>query len=324
MNKPELSIIFPFHNEPQSFIEDTVRSIRETVDVDAEIIIADDHSHTPLKAIPEVTIVRQTTHLGVGQAFNLGVQHAQSDNLFLMGSDVRFLNNQWASKMVKEMDAYPKAFTCATCVGLNQESPEGMNIEQRQHRSRRNGATILIFWDHKSHPKQPANFRSILQCQWLPVYRGESKESFEVPSILGASYGVKKEWYEWTSPWEFHRSWGCLEPEVSLGSWFMGGSCRTAPDILVGHIFKSHGTHGTPQHHVLYNRIQAATLLFNDKDTERLLGFVKNDTLILQANKIFNENKKAILKKRDENRTKIIVDASEWCKRWNIDFRDGD
>lgn len=323
MSKPDLGVIVPYHNEDMGFFLDTIKSIKETIDVPYEIICVDDHSNVPLTIEEEnVKVVRQQTHLGVGQAFNLGVKEAQSDNLFLMGSDVRFLKNNWASKMIGELDNYPTAFTCSTCIGLNQESPEGMDIEQRQHRSRRNGASILMFWDHQSHPKMPHNFRSILQCQWLPVYRGESKESFEVPAILGAAYGVKKAWYNFTEPWIFHRSWGALEPEVSLRSWFFGGSCRTAPDILTGHVFKRSGTHGTPNSHVLHNRIQLATLMFNDHHKDRLLNFIKNDALHSQAMRIYKEKEKEILSKREEYEDKIVVDASEWCKRWGIDFRE--
>jgi hypothetical protein len=37
--------------------------------------------------------------------------------------------------------------------------------------------------------------------------------------------------------------------------------------------------------------------------------------------RLFRENEKQIAKQRKENQAKIVVDASEWCKRWGIDFR---
>jgi hypothetical protein len=321
MSKPELSIIVPYHQEGLPFITETINSIKETIDVTYEIIVIDDASAQRLPPIDGVTVLRHPNNLGVGQAFNTGVARASSDNLFLMGSDIRFDKNQWASKMIKEIDTYPKSFVCSTCIGLNQVSPEGMDFKTRRNRSRRNGATILVFHDHKSHPKKPEHFRSILECQWLPVYKGESKASFEIPSILGAAYGVKKEWYSYCSPWTFHRSWGTLEPEVSLRSWFFGGSCRTAPDIETGHIFKHSGTHGTSLHHLSYNKIQCATLLFSDEDSKRLVDFLGSNPQVNEAKRMFREVEKRVLRERKRLQKKIVVDAKEWCDSWGIDFR---
>jgi glycosyltransferase involved in cell wall biosynthesis len=322
MSKPRLSIVVPYHNEGLEFISTTIRSIQDTIDVHPyEIIIVDDHSNTPLSPIEGVTILRHDKPKGVGQAFDTGVREAKSDNLFLMGSDIRFIPNQWASNMIGEINKHPKAFTCTTCIGLNAESEEGMDINKRRNRSRRNGANILVFHDKKSHSKKPENFRNILECQWLPLYRGVSKESFEIPSILGAAYGVKKEWYDYIDGWWGHRSWGTLEPYISLKSWFMGGSCRTAPDIETGHIFKRHGTHGTPHSHLIYNKLLTATLLFDDFHSQRLINFLGRNPQVDGGKKMFTKEDKAIRAKRKEYEKKIVVDSVEWCERWNIDFR---
>ncbi len=319
MSKPELSIVIPCHGEPQEFLETTIKSVKQTVDVSYEIICVDDFSSTPIQ-IEGVKMLRHDKHKGVGQAFDTGVAEAKSDNLFLMGSDIRFLPNNWASKSIAEADKYPKAMTCTTCIGINKDD---MDIEKRRNRSRRNGASILVFHDHKAHPKKAANFRNILECQWLPLYRGESKESFEVPSVLGAAYVMKREWYNYLDGWWGHRSWGTLEPMISLKSWLFGGSCRTAPDIETGHIFKSDGSHQTQLHHLTYNKILVATLLFDDYHTQRLISFFnQGDGQVVRGKKMFEEVKDEVMKKKLEYKEKIVVDVSEWCKRFNIDFRE--
>lgn len=324
MSKPEVSIIMPVHGEPRRFILDTVNSLKETIDIpDYEYIIVDDASREPLEPIDGVNIIRHKENKGVGQAFDTGVREARSDNLFLMGSDIRFIKNQWASKMIKETDAYPRSICCSTCVGINQESPENMDIEKRKNRSKRNGATIIMFHWHKTHPKKPKDFRSIIECQWLPVEKRPSG-SKEVPSVLGAFYGIKKDWYEYIDGFALHRSWGTLEPLISLKSWFFGGSCRTSMDVITGHIFKRSGTHGTPLHHLTYNKLLAATLLFKDHDTERMINFLGRNPQVDAASKLFDEHKGAILTKKEEYRKKIVVDQAEWCKRWGIDFREND
>ena len=111
-----VSIIFAYHNEGISFIMEAINGVKNTIDIDEfEIIIADDYSSKPLKLKEEnVKVVRQKTHKGVGQAFDLGVKHAKYDNLFISGSDMRFAPNGWASKMLQEIHDHPKAITCNT------------------------------------------------------------------------------------------------------------------------------------------------------------------------------------------------------------------
>ena len=328
MSKPEISVIIPYHNEGLDFISATINSIKDTIDVSYEIIVVDDCSEKALGSIsgawedlPGITILRHRKPKGVGQAFDTGVKKAKAENLFLMGSDIRFIPNNWASKMIEEIDNHPKAISCTTCVGLNSETEEGMDMNVRRHRSRRNGARILIFHDNISHPKKPKTFRSILEAQWLPVYKGESKESFEIPCVLGAAYGIKKEWYDYIDGWWGHRSWGTLEPMISLKSWFMGGSCRTTPDIETGHIFKRHGTHATPFHHLMYNKLLTAMLLFDEHNSSRMIEFLGRNPNVDGGKKMFGDMRRKVEAKRKEYAKKIVVDPAEWCKEWNHDFR---
>lgn len=321
----DLSVIIAHHNEPWSDMEEAIDSIKSTIDVsNYEIIIVDDFSNRPFKTKQDgVKVVRQKQHRGVGQAFDLGVSHAQSENIFLQGNDIRYLPNNWASKMIDYVNQKPRAYICGRCVGINRESPDGMNIEQRMNRSLRNGSNILIFHDHKTHPKKPANFRNILECQWAP--RTTQKSGLmEIVAVLGAAYIVKKEWYEYTGGFELHRSWGTLEVLNSLKSWLFGGSCQCALDVPIAHIFKSHGTHATPNHHLIYNKLLVATLLFDDYDRDRLISFLGQNPQVDAGKKMFEEVKGEVMKKRAEYKEKIVVDIRQFCKEWNIDFRDGD
>jgi len=180
----------------------------------------------------------------------------------------------------------------------------------------------LIFHDHKTHAKKPTNFRNILEAQWRSTDRNLGPVSIQVPCVLGASYIVKKEWYEYCSWWELHRSWGTLEPLCSLSSWLLGGECRLHNGVETAHIFKSQGTHSTPQHHLLYNKMMMATVLFNEHDAQRLINFLGTNPQVLAAKQLFDDNKEAIMKKRKEYEKKIVLDIRDWVKRWNVDFRE--
>jgi len=313
----KLSIIIPYHDEGLEFITTTINSIKETIDVEPyEIIVVDDFSDEPLQEIEDVIIIRHTQNSGVGAAFDTGVQIAKSDNLFLMGSDIRFVKNQWTSQIVQEIENYPTAFTCTSCVAL---TARNLNIEERRKINVVNGATILMFHDQKSNPKKDENFRGIIEAQWLKHLWNRNIDSFEIPCILGAAYGVKKSWYQYVDGWSLHRKWGTLEPYISLKSWLFGGSCRTAPRIETGHIFKEVGTHGTSQEILLYNKMMIATLLFDDY--ERLIHFLGTNPTVEKAKELYKANLEIIINKKEEYKKKIVYNYLDFFQRFNIDYR---
>lgn len=319
MNTPELSIIIPAHNTVLSSLHDTLSSIKDTIDVEAEIIIVDDGSKPRIPDIEGITVLHHDANYGVGRAFDTGVAAAKADRLFLMGDDIRFGHNQWASKTCEEIDIHPKSLIGNICVGLTTETPDGMDFEKRRLVSRRNCATILFYHDHISHPKKPKNFRNILEAQW--IRKTDETSMFEVPCVLGAAYGVSKEWYNYIDGWWGHLSWGSLEPYISLKSWLMGGSCLCDPSIETAHIFKRSGTHGTQLSHLMYNKLLLAHLLMPDTLRDNLISFLGVNPVINAGMVEFNKRKDSIFAKREEYKQKIVYDVYDFCKRFNIDLR---
>jgi len=296
----------------------TLISIRDTIDVDPyEIIIVDDYSDIPLKLdFPNTQIVRHNDNLGVGASFDTGVKIAKSNNLFLMGSDIRFQKNKWASQMIKEIEHHSKSFTCTSCVNINSEN---MDIEDRKKVGVPTGATILMFHDKKTNPTVSETFRGVIEAKWLRYITNRDVDSYEIPCILGAAYGVSKEWYNYVDGWAGHRKWGSLEPYIALKSWFFGGSCRVAPRIHTAHIFKKEGTHNTPQDILMYNKMFIATVLFDDYD--RIINFLGSNAIVDRARKMYKDNMPWILNKKAEYKKKIVVNAHNFFDKWNIDYR---
>lgn len=337
-----VSIIIPYHNEGKEFISQTLESIDFTCDITYEVIIVDDGSEVPLE-ISGIKVLRHERNLGVGQAFDTGVKEAKYDNLFLMGCDVRFVENKWGSLMLSEIENYPESLTCSTTVSLYMDRPE-VTFEFSRQLYKYNGATILFLHGHSDTPDRPDNFHSILNAQWLPreyiklmpptIDEGDPfaqflKEScnieysrthsYEVPCILGAFYGCRKSWYQYLDGFWGHKSWGTLEPYISLKSWLFGGSCRTA-HIETGHIFKSDGTHKTPFADIAYNKLLVSWLLFNKCDRERLINWLPDHDYIIEAKKMIEGDLSDIFLKREEYRAKIIFSTRNLCKKFNLKF----
>jgi hypothetical protein len=196
-----------------------------------------------------------------------------------------------------------------------------------------NGATILMAYGHEDW--------NILKAEWLPresriVKRGDElakkmllpygvyysdTESYEVPCILGAAYGVKKSWYEHIDGFWGHRKWGSLEPYISLKSWLFGGKCLTAPHIETGHIFnETQGRHGTGFDNLAYNSMLVAWLLFDDEDRKWLIRHLKDHEWVLRAKEMINVILFEILSKREEYLSKQKMTVDEFVKRFNINF----
>jgi glycosyltransferase involved in cell wall biosynthesis len=331
MKYPELSIIMPYHNEGKSFIFETIQSIRSTIDVDYEIIVIDDFSKEPL-IINNITVIRQKKNMGVGSAFDTGVKIAKSENLFLMGCDIRFIKNNWASKMLREINNNPKSLICTSVVHLSAGTP-GLTFEVSRQNFVYNGATILM-----AYGKEDWN---ILKAEWLPRESRMLKngtalaikmlepygvipsdtECYEIPCILGAAYGVKKGWYNYIDGFWGHKKWGSLEPYISLKSWLFGGNCLTSPHIETAHIFnETQGRHGTGFENLAYNSMLVAWLLFDKEDREWLIRHLKSHDWVIKAKEMIAAKLPQILGKHKEYKLKTEMTIDEFVKRFNINF----
>jgi len=323
---PKLSIIIPVHNEGTEFVAETIRTIKESIDVTYEIIVVDDFSDVPVQ-IPGIRVIRHESNKGVGTAFDTGVRVARSKNIFLMGCDVRFVKNQWASKMVGEIKKHPKSLICTSVVSLWSHEPE-ITFEQSRRLWKYNGATLLILHGHEDTPDQPDDFKSILNAQWmpreyLPLRRPgyvEQTECYEIACILGAAYGVSKKWYKYLDGFWGHKKWGTLEPYISLKCHLFGGKCLTAPHIDTAHIFKSKGTHDTGFEFIAYNKLLVSWLLFSIPDKDRLIGNLKEHDFVLKAKEMIGDDMQVILKKRNEYRKKTVFSINDFVKKFNLKF----
>ena len=312
--QPRVSIIIAYHNEGQEFIEETVSQIRATADIeDYEIIIVDDCSDVPI-AIDGVSIVRHLIRGGVGKAFDTGVIVAKSENIILMGSDIRFIPNKWMSKLVEATEANHKSLICTSCVALNDDSPAKMDIEKRRKVNKTSGASLCAFYDAKD-AKSKKKPRTILVAKWLRQNNPET-EIIEVPVILGAIYGVRKDWYGYIDGFAGHKHWGTLEPLISIKSYKFGGNCLCHTGIDTGHIFREKSSHGISQAIIYYNKIWAASVLFDDKTRDKLIAYLPNRQNVDTAKKMLDNN--GVASKRKEYKEKAIMNDADLLIRMKV------
>lgn len=318
-----LTIIIGYHNEPLAEIQECVDQIQSTIDIsEYEVLVVDDGSANPLQGLKGATVIRHNVNKGIGGVFDTGAERAKYDNLFLMGNDIRFLKNGWASKIEKEVEEHPRAFTCTACVKLGRSNPNdkyATDIEdQIKHGWYTIGATIKVWSDKTNTEDKTDTFRSCLDAQWLPVpEKNLDLDSYEVPCILGAAYGVKKDFYKHIDGWEGHRRWGTLEPYISLKAWLLGGSCRVAPRVQVGHIYKCVNPHGVGQKYILYNKYLTATLLIENHHD--FIEWMKEKYKNPHVDKWMEEDKGWMSARRMKYRDMKAMSFDDYCKKFNID-----
>lgn len=312
------SIIITQHEESQAFVQECIDQIRSTIDIDDyEIIIVDDHSQTPLalsERYKDITIMRNELNIGVGRSFDEGVKRAKGKDLIIMACDIRFIINNWASRLMQEIDEHPKAIVCTGCVTLYQDDTD---FDQNTKRITGHGATLLMYHDHESNKAKPKSYKSIIEAKWQP---SKPEESYDIPCVLGAIYAVKKDWYNHIDGFWGHRQWGTLEPYISLKSWLFGGSCRIVKTIKTGHIF-SRNIHNISLVSVAYNKLLVSLLLTNPPLRGRLIGFLSQTKELKKAMELISINMIEIEKKSQEYKSKTIYNIDDYCNRFDIDLR---
>ena len=319
MTKP-LTIIIAEHNEGQQ-LNDTLDSILDTSDDKLyEIIVVSDNSTVELdleKYGSLVTHVKNTIRMGVGASFDTGALHVQTPHLITMGSDIRFKKDNYIEKMLDILEDNDKSLVCTTNLGINKDR---MDLDGPKV-SRRYGARILFFMKMEDLPRNSKNrvpdYRNILEAKWISRQEGSVRD---LPCILGAFYGVRREWYQHIKGYRGHRYWGTLEPYISLKSWLAGGDCKIANDIEVGHIFKQRSSHVTQTHDLMYNKVFISEVMFNREIRTKLLNFLGTNEHIERAKRMVLKDQEAVDYLKKYHKSIFTRDIHWWNERFPFKY----
>lgn len=337
MNKPEVSVVIP-NKDDDSLLPEVIRRLNNGVKESRfEVIIVDDGSFNPVRAetfadYTNVKIIYNKVNKGVGYSFDMGVKNALADNILLLGSDVFVKDKDWIKDVKRNATDYPKAFTCATCVGIN---PDNMMDRDWSERTRRYGANIVFKMTLDDVPKnsplqKKKEWADITQCKWIRVKISE--ESYEIPGILGTCYAVSRRWYLHIGGWgwikETHglskeemkwigfRVWGNLEPMISFKSWFAGGSCRVDPRWETAHVFSRPVNRAVRLDMMYWNRLFALYTLFPEEQAKALDNHLLKGKNENEARKRIKQNKNAVMAEKRYNDANKVYGAEVFAYKF--------
>ena len=299
MTKP-ITLIIAEHNEGEQ-LKGSLESLYDTSPKNLfNTIVVSDGSWVQPHLIKGVRHIKHKVRKGVGAAFDTGANLVNTPYMVVLGSDIRFKDNNYLEDMIVELEREEneKAIICTANLAINAEK---MDLNGRLNK--RYGARILMFMKAQDLPpkgsryaqlkddKAVANYRNTIEAQWLSKLE---EGTYDIPCVLGAFYGVRTSWYEYIQGFRGHRYWGTLEPLISLKSWLAGGSCRIASDIETAHIFKSRSSHHTSPTDLLYNKIVVPSIVFPPGVANKFIKFLGTNSHMVAAKQLLAAEKQKI------------------------------
>jgi len=329
---PSLSVLVPFKQDFGE-IEGVVQHVLDTSGTDdLEIIVYNDGSfygdNKPRFLelnLPHTRVINCAYSYGVGYAFDRLVENAQSENILLMGDDI-FAHEGWYTKILNAIAQRPDSIGCAVCVG---------NTEPFR---KYYGADLLFTVGNDDLPihsklrERRGGYTSLFKGRWADK---KSDEPYDISCLMGACYWTSKSYYNLLGGWDTvagdrykgFRSWGCLEPYLSLKSWLVGGGCYLEPSIEATHIFnridksRRYAKGGRSDEKTWWNRLLVLeTQIMSESMRNRLYDFVHPELNLNNAKKEIKKNYDYVLELRERNRVKFKNDLSIFTEKFGYKF----
>ena len=320
-----ISVCIPVKNEDQELLIEVLHSITTGCLIDElEIILYNDGSehldgsplnleeyNFPLRIKRYLKIINNNSQHGVGYAFDRCVSVAKGDIIVLAGADI-FPQRSWFTDVKNTVK--DKEIGCCCSVGLQ---PDNHNIN-KEGMIKRYGATLLYTYTVADLPKtsplqENPDYKDIIGARWAAK---KSDEPYEISSLMGAFYWLKKDFYQEMGGWDTiegkrfhgHGFWGCLEPFLSIKARVYGGRCVVYPDIRVGHCFGRieekdiYSVRAVRNDFVYWNKLWVAHTMLDDKLRDEVIAFPSFCKDLSQAQFYVKQNWNDIQKARERNK----------------------
>ena len=291
-------------------LKETVDNLMTTVSPnDVDIIVVDDANTLDPAVLfghDNIILYCNEQRRGVGYSLDYGIQKANTEIVFPMGCDIRFDGN-WFDRFYSVVRDNPKSIVSTITAGLNEKRRYIQGNENHYH------AAHTLFHVTTKNNNRVLPFREYLEAKWNEKKNLPESDLIQIGCVLGAFYGVNKTWWNHIGGFKGHRTWGTLEPLISLRSYINGGNCLLDRKTITGHIFKGASSH-KPIKDLIYNKLLVAyTLLPVDMEKiaytwadglkggkEAIALTQKNKTLFDEFRKVKNSLDDSELRRRIE------------------------
>jgi GT2 family glycosyltransferase len=241
---------------------------------EGEVIVIDNGSFTPITYYPDprLTIVRNQVNIGVGGAFNQGVEMAKANKVVLMGSDT-IPQEGWFERVQETLKGNRTTiFNCLSSGFTDKTKPFHPKARRRY------GAHVLYKMTIDDLPKtsilrDDPKFSRILQAKWNFGY--PELEFTPVRCLLGAFYWMYKSQYQKIHGWNGHRMWGSLEPFLSIKARAHGMHIIVDAGLEAAHHYSRSPHRPSRPDLQYYNMLFMAHTMFSDALRDELIEHLR-------------------------------------------------
>jgi polypeptide N-acetylgalactosaminyltransferase len=295
-----ISVIITSLNEKNDILNKTIKSIKETCNNQAEIIVIDDCSDHNIKLdYNDVFSIRNSERLGVAKSRDKGVKLAKNPYIFITDAHMIFKNG-WYENVLKSLIDKPKSLYCGTCLGLSEEKFELKNCAGKYTGAR------LFFYETNE----------FLDGKWTSG-NGINKD-YEISCIMGACYFMHRSWYDYIKGLEDLTAWGSDEPCLSIKTWLAGGEVRINEEVVVGHMFRHAAPYCTEIRKILYNKIRMIESFFPSEIANKLYTKMETDPLFMDAIALIQSDKEEIFRYKEYYKSIFVKDIYWLVEKFNI------
>ena len=251
-SRNRLSVLMSFLNEREE-VGRTVRSIRETVGNEVDVIVVNDHSddgydyEADLEGL-NVHYYYNKYRIGAAAGKEKAVQICSTPYFILLDAHMRFYDGNWAKRIVEELDKKPNQLLCCQTRMLRK-------LKNGKVKDRGEMGVYGAYVDFDDSHYVPG-------IQWNSGDIATCLDYGQVPAVLGASYCSSKKYWNRLKGLQGLVHYGGEEPYISIKAWLEGGGCRLISDVVVGHLYREHAPYvlvGLPN---LYNYFAIIKTLF--------------------------------------------------------------
>jgi len=309
----KISIIIPYLNDFSVLMMVLPHLLREVPAGEGEIIIIDNGSFDSLYLPPDprIRIIRNRRNIGVGGAFNQGVEKSRAEYIVLMGCDV-IPQRGWWKRILETLDDNTNTIFNCVSSGFNDKSKpfSGKSVK-------RYGAHVLFKvtkQDLPSHSplQEDPKFSKILQAKWN--YLPTTEEFSEVRCLLGAFYWMHKSDYVKLRGWNLHKMWGSLEGMLSIKARAHGMKLIVDRGLEAAHYYGRAIDRPTRMDLQYYNMLLIAHTMFSDALRDELVAYLRygdreekiEKLNVNQARVMIKRNSGAIQLERDYNNRHFV------------------
>lgn len=306
MSKQPLTVIMPFYDEGDEPYRTVISCIENTPKDAVKFILMDDHStkyrDAKFDGIPNLKYYRNKQTMGVDYCRTLGGYMADTPYLLLIDAHMRFTPG-WFDRYIYALEKYPKSIVyCKT--DFVTDYPDNENIRQPDGKQRYFANLKLEFKDE------------ILSSKW--TFDEPKEDISEVTGIMGANYGISKDWFKYIRGVEGLRQYGMSEQFLAFKTLWFGGKIIYIKDVRIAHLYRFIATFPATMAHYVYNQMFMLRTLFPWKEVNRLEKKLKENRYKTEAAEMIRRNNKGIMLLRKDFQKKKVMSFKQLIKNYEL------